>query len=131
MSEKFQSATHSCGQTTDGSGTPSKMGADEAASSQEVRLLTREVQQLAKMLQRSNLQDLALLTSHPGRLLLVNLLGGLARGVGIGVGFTVLAAVAVVVLERLEVLNLPVIGTFIADLVRIVNTQLQGSSPLP
>jgi len=46
------------------------------------------------------------------------------------VGFTVLAAVAiyflVILLKSIVALNIPVIGSYIADLVQLVQEQIQG-----
>jgi hypothetical protein len=79
---------------------------------------------LARYYEKMNLADYLLLVNHPARLLFVNFLSGLARGVGFGIGFTILAAFLVYLLQAIAVLNLPIIGTFIADLVRIVQAQL-------
>jgi hypothetical protein len=64
---------------------------------------------------------------HPRRVMWINLLGGVARGVGIAVGFTLVAAVLLWLLSRLASLNLPLIGHFIADLARIVEYELMFS----
>lgn len=64
---------------------------------------------------------------RPGRVVWVNLLGGIARGVGIAIGFTLVAALLIWFLTRLAALNLPVIGHFIADLTRIVQYELTFS----
>lgn len=59
-----------------------------------------------------------------------NFLAGLAKGVGFGVGLTVLAAVViyflVIVLKSIVALNIPVIGNYIADLVQLVQDQIQN-----
>lgn len=54
----------------------------------------------------------------------MNFLGGLSRGFGIAVGITLLSALVLWFLQRLVSLNLPLIGNFIAELVRIVLTYL-------
>ncbi len=65
------------------------------------------------------------LVQNPVRLIFLNFLGGLARGFGIAIGLTIIASLFLVLLTRLASLNLPVIGKYIADLVRIVNQQLK------
>jgi hypothetical protein len=40
------------------------------------------------------------------------------------IGFTILAAVVLYLLQRVILLNLPLIGDFIADIVQIVQKQL-------
>ncbi|UOF89175.1 DUF5665 domain-containing protein [Fodinisporobacter ferrooxydans] len=86
--------------------------------------LERQLEKLAGYMERINLGDYIQLINRPRRLVWINFISGLARGVGIGIGFTVLAALFVYTLQALEVLNLPIVGTFIADLVRIVQAQL-------
>jgi len=66
------------------------------------------------------------LLQTPWRLALLNLIGGIFRGLGIGLGFTVIAGLVVLILQQLELLNLPVIGKWIADLVQIVDGQLRA-----
>ena len=59
------------------------------------------------------------------RLMRTQFLGGIARGVGVAVGFTVLGAAAVIILNRLAQHNLPVIGDFIAQIAAIVKRSLE------
>lgn len=49
----------------------------------------------------------------------------MSRGVGIAIGFTFFAATIVYILQLLGKLNLPIVGDYIADIVRIVQQQLQ------
>ena len=57
-------------------------------------------------------------------LLLTNFLAGLMRGLGFALGFSILSAVIVVVVQRLALANLPVIGEFFAEVVRMVQLKL-------
>ena len=45
---------------------------------------------------------------------------GISKGVGIAIGFTVLGAVIIYFLQKLVMLNLPVIGAFVRDIMNIV-----------
>ncbi|MCL6612286.1 MAG: DUF5665 domain-containing protein [Peptococcaceae bacterium] len=65
------------------------------------------------------------LLHSPWRLLWVNFVSGIARGLGIAVGFVILGAVIIIILQRLVDLNLPLIGGFIADMVEIVRQQMK------
>ncbi|WP_222125158.1 DUF5665 domain-containing protein, partial [Bacillus pumilus] len=47
------------------------------------------------------------------------------RGVGVAIGVTFFAASIIYVLQGLGALNLPIIGDYIADIVRIVQRQLE------
>ena len=50
---------------------------------------------------------------------------GVARGLGIMVGFSVLGAAALFVLQALARRNLPLIGDFVAQVVALVQHRLQ------
>ena len=65
------------------------------------------------------------LLQNPVRLILLNFLGGLARGFGIAIGLTIIASLFILFLSRLASLNLPIIGKYIAEIVRIVHQQLR------
>lgn len=49
-----------------------------------------------------------------------NLIAGIFRGVGIGIGVTIVSAILVIILKKVVTLNIPVIGEYIADIVEIV-----------
>ncbi|RCX22847.1 hypothetical protein DFP94_101433 [Fontibacillus phaseoli] len=79
----------------------------------------------SRQLEKSRIADYTLLLNSPWRLIWLNLLSGTARGVGIAIGFTFFAATIIYVLQVLGALNLPIIGDYIADIVRIVQRQLE------
>jgi len=88
------------------------------------RRLIMELQKLSRDLEKFNLAEYMELLNNPRRYLLVNFAGGIARGLGIAIGATLLAAVVFYILQRMVVLNLPIIGDFIAELIKIVNQHL-------
>ena len=79
---------------------------------------------LAQHLEKFNIAEYMNMLNNPRRFLAVNFVAGLARGFGIALGFTILGAFALWFLQRLVVLNLPIIGDFVADLVKIVKEHL-------
>lgn len=60
------------------------------------------------------------IVGSPKQLLFRNLLSGISKGIGIGIGVTLITAIILLFLERLVTLNIPVIGEYIADIVMIV-----------
>jgi hypothetical protein len=78
--------------------------------------LTLEKLRLAEYLKHMN---------NAKRIIWLNFLGGLARGFGIAIGFTLLGAIVIYILQKTFLNNLPVIGNIIADIVRIANEKLQ------
>ncbi|MGE5593525.1 MAG: DUF5665 domain-containing protein [Betaproteobacteria bacterium] len=87
--------------------------------------LIRRIADLSLAMDKMNIAEYVEFLRNPRRIIYVNFLGGLARGFGIGIGATVLAAVFLLILSRLVQLNLPVIGRFIAEIVKIVSEHLQ------
>jgi hypothetical protein len=62
---------------------------------------------------------------HPRKMLLANFIAGLARGFGMAVGFTLLGAFGIYMLQTVVKWNLPLIGEFISEIVRIVQDNIK------
>lgn len=82
--------------------------------------LEKKLDQLAIYMEKMKLAEYVNLLHQPKRLIWVNFIAGVARGFGIAVGFTLLGALGLVILQRLVGLNLPLVGDFIAELVKYV-----------
>jgi hypothetical protein len=91
-----------------------------------MEMLQLKLEKIAEQMEKAQIADYVMLLNRPARLIRINLLTGIARGVGIAIGFSVLAAVLLYALRLLGALNLPIIGDFIADIVKIVQVQLEG-----
>lgn len=87
--------------------------------------LVRRIAELSLAMDKMNIAEYVEFLRNPRRIIYANFLGGLARGFGIGIGATVLAAVFLLLLTRLVQFNLPVIGRYIAEIVRIVSNNLK------
>ena len=88
---------------------------------QELVGLRHQVTLLAETLEKMRLAEYIAYLSRPRRLLWFNFLVGLLRGLGTALGAGLLAGFAYFLLKRIVVLNLPVIGGFIAELSKYVN----------
>lgn len=97
--------------------------AEETSTLQE---LNERVKKMAVHLEKTQIADYVQLLNSPKRLIVMNILAGVARGVGIAIGFTIFTGTIVYILRKLGALNLPIIGDYIADIVRIVQNQLDG-----
>ncbi|MDD4658437.1 MAG: DUF5665 domain-containing protein [Eubacteriales bacterium] len=84
-----------------------------------------ELQRVSQNLEKFNLAEYMELLNNPRRYVMINFVGGLSRGLGIAIGFTILGAIVMMLLRRLMYLNLPLIGDFIADIVLIVQENLK------
>ncbi len=88
------------------------------------RQLLIKLGKVSQDMEKFNIAEYVSLINNPRRYLFINFMGGIARGLGFALGATLLAALLLLFLQRLVMLNLPVIGDFIAELVKIVNQQL-------
>jgi len=89
-----------------------------------IKMKEERVEQIALTLEKAKLGEYVEMMSKPGRMVLNNFIAGLARGFGMAIGFTVLGALALYFMRALVMLNLPFIGGFIAEIVKIVQDHL-------
>lgn len=82
--------------------------------------LNDRIEQLAYYLEKARITEYVDLMQNIWKLLFVNFLIGLVRGLGIAVGFSILGAVVIYFLRRLVMFNLPLIGDFIAEIIKLV-----------
>mgnify|MGYP007007823425 CR=1 FL=1 len=64
--------------------------------------------------------DLVELLGDRKKLFIRNFSSGIFKGIGIGIGVTLITAILLILLQKIVALNIPVIGEFIADIVDIV-----------
>lgn len=87
------------------------------------KLLLKNLEQLNYTLTKNNILEFAELLGNKKQLIFRNLLTGVAKGIGIGIGFTILTAILLIVLQKIVTLNIPVIGDYISDIVEIVENR--------
>jgi predicted PurR-regulated permease PerM len=81
---------------------------------------------LAVALQQTEVKEFVQVFRRPRRYLWMQFLAGIFRGVGIAIGFTVFMVTLLYALRALGALNIPYVGGYIADVVKIVQHQLEG-----
>jgi len=98
---------------------------------EQEKLLIKQIDRLNKNLLENNIVDIATLLGNRKKLLLTNLIAGISRGVGIGIGVTIISAFLVIILQKIVTLNIPVIGEYITDIVEIVQKSLWEFGTVP
>lgn len=97
---------------------------DTTDQNQLIKTLQERITDLAVKIEKMKLAEYVQLLDRPWRLLYINFVAGVGRGVGIAVGFTILGAIVLYFLKYLVMLNLPWIGGFIAEIVRMVQLKI-------
>lgn len=82
------------------------------------------IERLLATLERMQLDRYVDYVSNRRRLAWHSLLGGVLRGFGFSIGFTVLGAAAVVLLTRLAEDRMPQIGGFIAEVIHAIEARM-------
>jgi hypothetical protein len=95
-------------------------GADMEKQTVDDETLSR-LERFAREMERIRFSEYITFMNDPKRIIFTNLLAGLARGFGMAVGFSVLAAAFVLFLRRLVLLNLPWINEFLTNLLEMTN----------
>jgi len=86
--------------------------------------LSLRVEKLMGTLERMRLDEYVEYVSNRKRLIWQNIAYGILRGFGFTIGFSVLGAVAAMILSSLAANNIPVIGDFLAEVVHAIEARL-------
>ena len=86
----------------------------------KIELLNASINNLIETFQKSNIEEWTYILGSKKEIIKRNLLAGIFRGVGIGIGVTIITAILIILLQRIVALNIPIIGEYIADIVEIV-----------
>ncbi|HML34434.1 MULTISPECIES: DUF5665 domain-containing protein [Sporomusa] len=90
---------------------------------QQPEFIARQLERLVDRLESMRIADYMETLERPVRLILTNFVAGIARGLGIAIGASLVFALLLAFLKQLIVLNIPGIGGFIADIVRFVEAK--------
>lgn len=82
--------------------------------------LKNRIYKISDSLEKLNIMEVSYLLGNKKEILKRNLIAGIARGVGIGIGVTLITAILIYILQKIILLNIPVIGDYISDIVQIV-----------
>lgn len=62
---------------------------------------------------------------NPRRMFFINLISGMGRGLGYGIGFAFLTGVAIFLLQKLIAANLPYISDWLATIIQLVDQKVR------
>lgn len=84
--------------------------------------LGNKIEKLSKKMDNIRIAEYVELNTNPKRLIFMNFVLGLARGIGMGIGFTLLSGLIIALLAYVlrSWVNLPYIGRLIAELIDII-----------
>lgn len=87
----------------------------------------REKKKLRKALEKTNrkleaikINEYVDLMSDTKKLLWKNFLSGISKGIGSAIGFSILGAIVLLILRKVVLLNIPLLGKYLKDILEIV-----------
>ena len=94
--------------------------------------LHAKLDQVILSIERSSISDYVTMIKRPWKYLFLTFVSGIVRGVGLAIGLTIVAAMAIFILTKIlsHLVTLPFIGQMLAQLVEYVNTYLKEGSKL-
>lgn len=93
----------------------------------QAEFMAAQLEKLVKQLESMRVAQYMELLEKPARLIFINFVAGISRGLGIAIGATLVFALMIEGLRQLILLNIPGIGNFIADIIRIVESKNGGT----
>lgn len=86
------------------------------------KILNNNIENLIEIIESKNMEEILYILGNKKEIAKRNFLAGIFRGIGIGIGVTIISAIILYILQKLVRLNLPGIGKYISDIVEIVET---------
>ncbi len=83
--------------------------------------IVKKIDKLNKNMEDTRIYEILALLENKRQMFIRNLISGIGKGLGIGIGFYLITAVLIYLLQYVVKLNIPVIGKYISDIVDIVN----------
>ncbi|HAK74161.1 MAG TPA: hypothetical protein DCP36_12335 [Sporomusaceae bacterium] len=93
----------------------------------QAEFMAVQLEKLVRQLESMRVAQYMELLEKPARLIFINFVAGISRGLGIAIGATLVFALMIEGLRQLILLNIPGIGNFIADIIRIVESKNGGT----
>ena len=82
--------------------------------------MNKSIDKLNKILTTTNIEEILNILGNRKELIKRNLIAGIFRGIGLGIGVSLISAILLIILQKIVTLNIPIIGRYISDIVEIV-----------
>ncbi len=79
-----------------------------------------QLNNLNNTLNKNKVLELIEIAGDSRKYLVRNFMSGISKGIGIGIGFSIITALIVYVMQKIIRLNIPVLSQYISDIVEIV-----------
>jgi len=84
--------------------------------------LRKGIEKINQKLEAIKINEYIELMGNTKKLLWKNFISGISKGIGSAIGFTLLGAIVLLILRKVVLLNIPIIGRYLKDILEIVET---------
>lgn len=85
-----------------------------------IKRFLKNVEKLNESLENTRIEELIDLLGSKRKIFVRNLIAGISKGLGFSIGFYLITALLIYLLQYIVKLNIPIIGKYISDIVDIV-----------
>ena len=86
--------------------------------------INKKIDDINEKIDKYRIVEISYIIGDKKEIIKRNLLAGISRGIGIGIGITLISSAIVYLLQKIIKLNIPILGEYIADIVAIVKGNL-------
>lgn len=87
--------------------------------------MEKDIENIILSFERLHITDYIEYLNNPKRIIWLNFISGVSRGFGMAFGFSILGAILLYILKSIVQFNLPIIGKYIAEILRLVQYYLK------
>lgn len=91
-----------------------------------IKRFLKNVEKLNNSLENARIAELLEILGSKRKIFFRNLLAGISKGFGFSIGFYLITAILIYILQYIVKLNIPIIGKYISDIVEIVQIKNQN-----
>ncbi len=85
-----------------------------------IKRFIKNIEKINENLENARIQELIDLLGSKRKIFIRNLIAGISKGLGFSIGFYLITALLIYLLQYIVKLNIPIIGKYISDIVDIV-----------
>ncbi len=86
--------------------------------------MDKRLEEISNKMEQLKIAEYVGLLNSPKKLFYLNFVSGIFRGLGTAIGFILLGATMIWILGKLAFLNIPIIGEYVTEIVKIVRDRL-------
>lgn len=86
----------------------------------EKKKLIKVLEKTSKEIEATKINEYVDLMNDTKKLLWKNFISGISKGIGSAIGFSILGAMVLLILRKIVLLNIPLLGRYLKDILEIV-----------